>query len=143
MVRTYALPLHLAMSVLILLASPSLAGEKGCSQSMEITDLRFSVTSEVGVPVTFSDIGCAMAWRDFQCFRDQTDFDAHGKVRDYFTEEEIAIVNAFFVLDAGIQTPLGFDVAAFRSREAADKFVAEKGKGTVLTYSDLLERKFY
>lgn len=122
--------------------SPVLAGGEGCSQNMEIKDVRFSATSTVGVPVRFSDIGCAVIWRSLQCVRDQMKFDDAAVVRDYGTGREVPMEEAFFVINSGLQTPMGHGVAAFGKREEAESFVSENARGRVLTYAGLLEMKF-
>jgi copper chaperone NosL len=109
---------------------------------MEIKDIRFSATSTVGAPVRFSDIGCAVIWRSLQCARDQMKFDAVAMVRDYRTGEEAPMEEAFFVINSGLETPMGYGVAAFREREEAESFVSENARGRVLTYAGLLEMKF-
>lgn len=130
--------LYLILAALMLFSATPALAEMECTQSMEITDVRYGVNAEVGVDVSFSDIGCAVIWRNLQCAMDQMEFDASSLAHDYNTQEEIEMKNAHYALEAGIETPMGYGIAAFKNREDAEKFVAEKG-GKVLSYNELLE----
>jgi hypothetical protein len=89
----------------------------------------------------FDDIGCALLWRDGECAMRTSAFDSNARVYDYGSREPVIIEQAFFVHDAGLQTPMGYDIAAFKKKEDAEKLVKEKGKGSVLTFSQLCSLK--
>lgn len=119
----------------------SKCGESGILLGEETK--RFSVTqSNVAKPVSYNDIGCAMIWRDNQCTAIQTTFDSTAVAVDYLDGEEIPIDKAYFVRGSGVETPMGYGVIAFKSKERAERFVAEHPEGTVLTYEDLLKVPF-
>jgi len=105
---------------------------------MDITDPRFGVTAEVGVEVSFSDIGCAVVWRNLQCAMDQMEFDSSSMVQDYNTGAAIPMEKALFAVGCGLETPMGYQIAAFKLREDADAFAAGKECCTLLSFSSLL-----
>lgn len=87
----------------------------------------------------FDDIGCAIAFRNKECATRQSTFDSNAFTYDYGTGEQIAMEKAFFVAGAGAWTPMGYDIVAFKDKEKAEKFVAEKGKGQVLKLYQLVD----
>jgi len=60
-------------------------------------------------------------------------------VHDYVTREWLAGVDAAVVQGSALQTAMGSGSAAFASREAAQKFVAEQG-GQILSLQEFLSR---
>jgi len=109
-----------------------------CSQSMEITDVRFSARAEIGIEVLFDDIGCAVIWRNLQCALDQATFDREATVRDFNNLSTILMSRATYVLNKDLKTPIGFGLAAFRDKESAKAFIREKGSGKLMTYKEIL-----
>lgn len=88
---------------------------------------------------SFDDIGCAIAWRNGECATRQSNFDSHALTHDYVTGEQIAMEKSFYAVGAGVKTPKGYDIAAFREKAAAEKLVAERGKGQVLKLFELVD----
>jgi hypothetical protein len=119
-------------------SSPALGNLK-CTHPTPITDPRFGVTATVVSEISFNDIGCAIMWRSMQCTMDQMAFDKNAIAHDYNTGQDVPAAQAFFAVGCGLQTPMGFDVAAFERREDADTFAAGKEGCTVLTYQELLQ----
>lgn len=104
---------------------------------------RFSVTQgNVAKPVSYNDIGCAMIWRENQCTAIQTTFDSTAVAFDFLDGEEVPVDKAYFVRGSGIDTPMHFGVVAFKSREAAERFVEEHPGGIIVTYEELLNIPF-
>jgi hypothetical protein len=99
---------------------------------------RYSLNAEVDGPVYFNDIGCGIRYRNRElCAMEMVRFDNSAKVYDYYTSGEIAIGKAYFWLDQKNQAA---SVLAFSSKEAAERYGAEKGDGIVLDYTDLSSR---
>ncbi len=133
------------IQVLLLSSTVSFAEEKKCiDQPEKILDaaLKFSANSQVRGPHYFNDIGCAINYRTEQCGLDQADFDSYSKTYDFNTGNELAMTDAFYVIEAGVSTPIGSGVVAFASKEDADKFVADKGKGKVIGFYELADMGF-
>lgn len=109
-----------------------------CSQSMEITDVRFSARASIGVEVQFDDIGCAIIWRNLQCALDQATFDSKAKARDFNNLSSILMSKAYYVLDGKLQSPIGFGLAAFRDLKSAKAFIRAKGSGKLMSYKEVI-----
>ncbi len=124
--------------ILLVIPMPTLASDT-CEMQMEITDPLFAVKADNGVPVQFSDIGCTVAMYEVMCAMEQLGFDNSAKVKDYRSKAETTMAEAFFVVGAGVSTPLGSDIVAFALKADADGFLAEMGKGRIMSYSELLE----
>lgn len=117
--------------------APAASGEIKCSQSMEITDPKFGSTADVGVPVKFSDLGCAFVFRKTACAMEQMNFDNSATAQDYYTGEQVKMESAAFVMDAKISTPLGYGIAAFKDKASAERYISESGSGKLYTFSEL------
>jgi len=109
-----------------------------CSQSMEITDVRFSARADIGVEVLFDDIGCAVIWRNLQCALDQNTFDAKATVRDFNDLSFVLMSEAVYVMNKNLHTPIGFGIAAFRNMSNAKAFKREKGSGKIMSYKEII-----
>jgi len=98
----------------------------------------YSVHGDANGPVFFSGISCAIRHRNqVLCAMEMVSFDATAKVFDYYSGEELAINKAYFWLDEkNDQTP----IAAFSSRENAEKYKTEFGDGLILDYTGLIAR---
>jgi hypothetical protein len=113
-----------------------------CNMHLDPADRRFSVTVAEGMEASaFDDIGCALLWRDGEGAMRTSSFDANARVYDFRTGEPIMIEQAFFVHRAGLRTPMGYDIAAFKKRDDAESLVQEKGQRAVLTFNQLCSLK--
>ena len=110
-----------------------------CSQSMEITDVRFSSRAEVGIEVVFDDLGCTVIWRNIQCAIDQGMFDEVATARDFDDLSIIIMSNSYYVKTDKLITPIGFGIAAFKDKGSAKKFISQHGTGNLLSYWDLIK----
>jgi len=109
-----------------------------CGKAMD-PDSRFSVVQKgTSKPAAFDDIGCALLWREDQCISIQMTFDGTARAYDYYSGEEVLMKDALFVRSASLHTPAGYGIAAFSTREGAEKFLKEKGGEKVLTFDELL-----
>ncbi len=114
---------------------------KRCNMRIDAAQKRFSVTVAEGIEASvFDDIGCALLWRDGECAMRTSAFDSNARVYDFETGEAIVIEQAFFVHGGGLKTPMGYDIAAFKKREDAER-LAGKNKQAILTFSQLCSLK--
>jgi len=118
--------------------STSSAEFRTCSQSMEITDVRFSARADIGVEVLFDDIGCAVIWRNLQCALDQHTFDSKATVRDFNDLSSVLMSEAVYVINKNLRSPIGFGIAAFRNMNSAKAFIKEKGTGKLMIYKEVI-----
>jgi len=102
---------------------------------------KYSLHGEANGPLFFSGISCAIAHRNRElCAMEMVSFDTTAKVFDFYSGEEIAIDKAYFWLDEkNYETP----VAAFSSRNNAEKYKAESGDGLILDYTGITDREFH
>ena len=100
---------------------------------MIIEDERFAsgYTREDGTDAVFDDIGGMLDWAHFTDALDRPMW-----VHDYDSLEWIKAADATFVR-GGIDTPMGFSIAAFSTHDSAMAFATEFG-GAVNDWNDLL-----
>lgn len=113
-----------------------------CNMAISDKNIKFSVADTKSLQkVMFDDIGCALLWRDQQCATMQDSFDSNAVTYDYYTAEAIKMSDAFFVIDSGVNTPMGYGILAFKSKDEAERFLKESRKGKILNYQELLTIK--
>lgn len=137
-----------AVMLVALIFLPSISGAevrvkktefRTCSQSMEVTDARFSGRAVIGVEVVFDDIGCAVIWRNLQCALDQASFDQKATVRDFNDLSILIMSESYYVMDSQrLKTPIGFGIAAFKDKKSAAGYISSKGYGKLLEYRELI-----
>ena len=134
-------PLMLLMAIVFTLALTlpplSSAGDSECTLNMDIRNPRFGITADAEGPVSMEDAGCALLKRADFCASEIISFESSAMGQDYLTGESISFVDAFFVMDAGIDTPLGTGIVIFKEKSSAEGFIKDGGK--VLTYKDMIE----
>lgn len=86
-----------------------------------------------GQSLKFDDLGCMMAWVEENGLDDVNVL----YVRDFHTEEWIGLEESTFVYHKDFRTPMAYGVFSFDSKDAAEQFVKDQGKGLVLSYTDL------
>ena len=132
--------------VLVALVQPALHAQdqkgahtcKNCDMKFNDAEKKFSVVVPRGIEFSeFDDVGCALVWKNGECAMRQDAFDNNAVVYDYRTEEAVPIQSAFFVVEAGIKTPMGYGIVAFKIRAQAEQLVAELKKGKVVKYAEL------
>jgi hypothetical protein len=115
---------------------------KRCNMRCDAADRKFLVTVAEGMEASvFDDIGCALEWREGECAMRTSAFDGNARVHDFRTGEPVLIEQSFFVHAAGLTTPMGYDIAAFKNKEDGETLVRENGRGTVLTFNQLCSVK--
>lgn len=60
---------------------------------------------------------------------------------DYHTSEPVRLSDAFYVIQSGVNTPMGYGIIAFKNRNRAEGFLKESKKGRILSYQELLRIK--
>jgi len=58
-------------------------------------------------------------------------------VHDWLSSEWISAEKAFFVMDSGVTTPMGYGIVAFAAREDADALAYGQSNSRVLTFDEL------
>jgi len=86
-----------------------------------------------GRSLKFDDIGCMVEWVVDSGLESVN----VRYVRDHNTEAWIEMEQATFVYHKEFRTPMAYGVYSFSSKEDAESFVLEQGKGIALTYADL------
>ena len=113
----------------------------GCRQLDEKASgdrVKYSLDAEVNGPIFFNDIGCGIRYRNKElCAMEMVSFDMSARVYDYYTAEKIDIGKAYFWLDD--KNPAA-PIPAFSSKEAAEKFAAERDGGVILDYAGLTDK---
>ena len=143
--KKISLLLTAALALLLAVSVSFAEGKKECrDQADKFTGeaQKYSAGCQVRGSHHFNDIGCAINFRTELCGLDQVEFDAYSKTYDFNTGNELAMTDAFYVIEAGISTPTGSGVIAFAGREGAIKFVADKGKGKVVDFYELADMGF-
>lgn len=112
---------------------------KKCDMKISTSERKFSAYVMKGIePSAFNDLGCAVLWRDGECAMRQEAFDDNGYVYDYKTASPVPAASAFYVTGAGIKTPRGYGILAFKDKGQAETFIAEQEKGEVLSFDEFI-----
>jgi copper chaperone NosL len=90
-------------------------------------------------PSAFDDAGCAVIWRNKECASRQSTFDSNAYTFDYETGGQVPVDKAFFVAEAGVWTPMGYEIIAFKEKAKAEAFIAGKGKGQLLKWYQVVD----
>lgn len=97
---------------------------------------RLSVEAQVNGFAAFTDIACAMIYRDKNfCAMETMSFDSTARVFDFISGAEIEMSTAFFVVESG-KTPLPM-IQAFKTKEDALRQADGHPERKVATYSEL------
>ncbi len=83
-----------SLAVAVMLITVSAMASEICKMHMEVSDALFSVTGDIGVPVQFSDIGCAVLMRNEMCAMEQIAFDGSAVIKDFYTGKEMPFGDA-------------------------------------------------
>jgi copper chaperone NosL len=104
-----------------------------CKMAIEDGPFATQIITKDRQSLKFDDIGCMNEWK--QEFG--TDSIGAQFVRDYHTLEWIAYEEAYYVHDPSFQTPMAYGIVSFAKESDALAFIAEHGKGTLMTAEDL------
>ena len=139
--------ISLFLSVFSFVTTPNVTADDAVSICRRLDEkatgdlTKYSLHGDANGPLFFSGISCAMAHRNRElCAMEMVSFDTTAKVFDFYSGEEIAIGKAYFWLaETNYETP----IAAFSSREKAEKYKAESGHGLILDYTGLTDIEFH
>jgi copper chaperone NosL len=91
------------------------------------------IVTKDGRTLVFDDIGCMYAW-----LAEHGDGDVGASfVRDYHGLQWVKTEKAYYVYDASFKTPMAYGVLSFADKADAEAFIAEQGKGVLMTAEDL------
>ena len=91
------------------------------------------IVTKDGRTLIFDDIGCMFAW-----MAEHGDGEVgQAFVRDYHELGWIKLEKGYYVYDASFRTPMAYGVLSFASKSDAEAFIAEQGKGLLMTADDL------
>lgn len=112
-----------------------------CNMSLSDNFYATQIISKENVSYKFDDIGCMIEYveKDQRIAKEDI---AKQYVRDMVTSEWIEIENAYFVYHADFWTPMSNGVISFASKEEAENYLTEQGKGELYDYSQLQEHKW-
>jgi len=143
--KLYSFAILLLMALFIVGCSPStnldeppevLYGQDVCEEcGMIINEERFaaSYVTESETVRRFDDVGGMLLYDQ----KHQEDVALYW-VHDLDTEDWIDAKEAFFVLDEGLITPMGWGLAPFSTQEQAENYMAENG-GVMSDFATLLQ----
>lgn len=116
---------------------------KSCSTRFEDAGLKFAAYMKKAKKLKcFDDIGCMFRFREQNCSSTQMELDNKIIVRDFNTEEEIPVSEAFYVVRSGIKTPQGHGIIAFSDKTEAEKFSSGVSGSSVMDFDTISETKF-
>ncbi len=103
---------------------------------MKIADGRFGaeIITGKGRVYKFDDISCMIQFAKDLKEKDVRDHYVHDYTKDNVL---IDAVSAWYVQDENLRSPMGGNIAAFETREAAEKF-AVNGRGVAVSWADIL-----
>ncbi|WLR41225.1 nitrous oxide reductase accessory protein NosL [Bacillus carboniphilus] len=86
----------------------------------------------------YDDIGCLVQ----DVLQKEDNEIGASYVKEYGTNEWIEVSDAFYVFDPVLWTPMSYGVVAFSTKEAADQFINQEGKGKLLSFDDLQQHEW-
>ena len=104
-----------------------------CHMSVDEPDFAAQWVAADGRKLVFDEPGCLLAWLDDHAGAKGTAFVADAEGTGWLPATEASFVHG------GVSTAMGFDIRAFRSRDAAEKVAAETG-GAVRDWATLISK---
>lgn len=109
-----------------------------CNMSVANEDYATEVVLTDGKIMTFDDIGCMMDY--IQSYHNADNPIAKSYV--YAASNWVELEQAWFAYHQDFWTPMANGVLAFPNKEHAEQYVAQEGKGNVLSFPDLKQHKW-
>lgn len=111
------------------------ATDKCAVCNMQVKDDQFATQAVLkdGKSLKFDDIGCYNEWKS----KNGTEQVGATFVRDYHSKEWIELEKAYYVYDKSFKSPMAYGIYSFKDKATAEKFIAENGKGKLMTGSEL------
>ncbi|TQR21746.1 nitrous oxide reductase accessory protein NosL [Psychrobacillus vulpis] len=106
---------------------------KVCNMSIVHEEYAGQIALSNGDYEMFDDLGCLIEYMKNLNKKDI------GKtfIKDEGRENWINVETASFVYDKDIWTPMSYGVIAFESKDVAQQYIVNEGKGKLLSYADL------
>lgn len=104
-----------------------------CKMAIKDDQYATQIVTKDGQSLKFDDIGCLNTWKT----ENGTDTIGAAFVRDYDTKQWLRYEKAYYAYDPTYQTPMAYGIVSFEEQEDAEAFIAEQGKGTLMTADDL------
>ncbi|BCB04205.1 nitrous oxide reductase accessory protein NosL [Bacillus sp. KH172YL63] len=109
-----------------------------CNMSIVHEDYAAQAVLANGDKLIFDDIGCLVQY----AIEQQEDAVGASYVKEYETDKWIDSNTAYFVYDQEFWTPMSYGVLAFSTKNGAEAFMKEEGKGKLMTPEDLSEHEW-
>lgn len=109
-----------------------------CNMAVADDEFAVEIILKSKKALKFDDLGDLFVWRGQNGTKDI----GEQFVRDYRTKEWVKLGEATYVYEKSIRTPMAFNVISFKEKKAAEDFIAQEGKGQLLTAKDLEGRKW-
>jgi len=147
--KVYCVRIAVLLSLSIVFAASLYAAGKTkpttCRQcGMKITeqDRKFEIYVLEGIEATaFDDIGCAVLWYDNECANRQSAFDSNAFAHDYHSGEPVSAEKAAYAVCTDLKTPMGYGIAAFKTRATAETYAAGRKECGVRSYNEVMSMK--
>ncbi|OUS75991.1 hypothetical protein B1748_14355 [Paenibacillus sp. MY03] len=137
----------LALALVFVLTLAACGGEKYEAQAineetdvcvickMAIKDDQFAtqIITKDGQSLKFDDIGCLNTWKK----ENGTETIGAAFVRDFDSKQWLRYEKAYYAYDPTFQTPMAYGIVSFEKEEDAKAYIAEQGKGTLMSADDL------
>lgn len=111
---------------------------KICNMSIVHNEYAGQIALKNGDYEIFDDLGCLMDYIDTN---GEEDIGA-AFIKDAVNNQWIDVFKATYVYNKENWTPMNYGVLAFKTKEAANEWMATEGKGQVLAYEDLQDFKW-
>ncbi|MEL3971720.1 nitrous oxide reductase accessory protein NosL [Rossellomorea oryzaecorticis] len=106
-----------------------------CNMSIAHDEFAAQAVTEKGDHLMFDDIGCLVQYEGTK------EIGAHY-IKEHATNEWIDADKALYVYHKDFWTPMSYGVLAFTTREDAEAFIEQEGKGELLKAGDLKEHEW-
>ncbi|WP_214629481.1 nitrous oxide reductase accessory protein NosL [Paenibacillus agaridevorans] len=137
----------LALALVFVLTLAACGGEKYEAQAineetdvcvickMAIKDDQYAtqIITKEGQSLKFDDIGCLNTWKK----ENGTETIGAAFVRDFDSKQWLRYEKAYYAYDPTFQTPMAYGIVSFEKEEDAKAYIAEQGKGTLMSADDL------
>ncbi|MBD2847695.1 nitrous oxide reductase accessory protein NosL [Paenibacillus sp. IB182496] len=109
-----------------------------CNMAIKDDQYATQIITKDGQSLKFDDLGDMNVWKT----ENGTATIGAAFVRDYETLQWLDYEKAYYVYDAEIRTPMAFGIVSFESEEKAEAFIAEQGKGKLMTAEELADHSW-
>ncbi|WP_341282770.1 nitrous oxide reductase accessory protein NosL [Paenibacillus sp. FSL H8-0537] len=109
-----------------------------CNMAVKDDPYATQIITKDGQSLKFDDIGCMNDWK----VQNGTETVGAEFVRDHNSGNWLKYENAYYAYDAEYVTPMAYGVIAFENQASAQAYIAEQGKGELLSSADLKDHKW-